>query len=335
MSENTNPFAGLEDESVWTQEHLPPAEDAVEIPGFVENCPKCGGSGNYRGMSRHGHKCFKCKGTGKLSFKTSPEQRARGRKSAAAAKERKAQALSDAFDTFLRDECPDVGEWLRKRGSCGDNFAQSLIAGGKKYGHLTEGQVAAVRNSIARDSDSAEGFDKWCESHEGVLEWLTTETEKGNEFAGSVLRQGKHLGSLSQGQLNAVLGNIAKGKRTEDEASELNLDELVKGYYAVPDGDTRLKVAIRRPGKNSRWHGWTFVDDGAAYGSRRTYGKQAPDSTYAGAIQDQLRAIIANPLEAMIEYGKLTGTCGKCGRILEDEDSVAAGIGPVCASKMS
>jgi len=76
------------------------------------------------------------------------------------------------------------------------------------------------------------------------------------------------------------------------------------------------------------------VDDGAAYGSRKTYGKQAPEGTYQGSIQEQLQAVIADPKAAMVAYGKLTGTCGKCGRILEDEESVAAGIGPICAQKM-
>ena len=75
------------------------------------------------------------------------------------------------------------------------------------------------------------------------------------------------------------------------------------------------------------------MDDGAAYGSRRTYGKQAPDATYQGSVQDALVAILENPLEAQIAYGKLTETCGYCGKALEDPESVAAGIGPVCAAR--
>ena len=43
-------------------------------------------------------------------------------------------------------------------------------------------------------------------------------------------------------------------------------------------------------------------------------------------------SILADPKAAMVAYGKLVGKCGKCGRKLEDADSVAAGIGPVCAA---
>ena len=113
----------------------------------------------------------------------------------------------------------------------------------------------------------------------------------------------------------------------------LDLSNLPSGYYAVPDGDTRLKVQVSRPGKQSRWYGWTFVSDGGAYGNRNTYGKQGPGETYQGKIVEQLKAIMANPGEASKAYGQLVGRCGVCGRLLEDEASIEAGIGPVCAAK--
>lgn len=344
MNENVDPFAGLEDKAFWEDENSPGFDrglkpslaDAVAIPGFVEDCPKCRGTGTYFGRSRHGHKCFKCKGTGKLQFKTSPEARQRSRKSAQKSKANRAEASLQTWLAWLEQpEQEVINEWLVNGVASRNTFAMSLYEGGRKYGHLTDGQIAAVYKAVARDADSAAGFEAWCAEREGVLEWLTAEVAAGNEFAGSLLTAGKRYGALTDGQLNAVMNNIEEGKTTSDAESALDLSVLVKGYYAVPDGDTRLKVAIRRPGKNSRWFGWTFVDDGAAYGSRKTYGKQAPEGTYAGSIQDQLRAIIADPMGAMIEYGKLTGTCGKCGRILEDEESVAAGIGPICARKMS
>lgn len=328
---HSNPFAGLEDDAEWAgnsaTESAAPAVDAVAVPGFVEDCPKCRGTGSWR----RGYRCFKCKGTGKLQFKTSPDQRRAGRKSAARSKANKAAVAKANWDSWCAKH-EAVRDWLLS--NLGNPFADSLIQDGAKYGHLTEGQEKAVYKAIARDEEGAAGFKAWAADHDGVLEWLTTESAAGNEFAGSLLTAGKRYGSLTDGQLNAVLRNLDEGKATDDKDSALDLSPLVKGYYAVPDGDTRLKIAVRRPGKDSRYHGWTFVDDGAAYGNRRTYGKQAPDGLYKGGIQDELRAVLANPLEAMIAYGKLTGTCGKCGRILEDEQSVAAGIGPICAQKM-
>lgn len=335
---NHDPFADLadlEDKALWDSsddtEAAPNSAHTesignVEVPGFVENCPKCRGTGSWR----IGYRCFKCKGTGKLQFKTSPAARQSARKSARKSKAKRADEMMAAGKAWL-DARPAIRDWIKSDQS---DFSVSLLGACLKYGHLTEKQEAAALNAVARAADSLAGFEAWAADHDGVLEWLTTESAAGNEFAGSLLTAGKRYGSLTDGQLNAVLRNLDEGKATSDKDSALDLSPLVKGYYAVPDGDTRLKIAVRRPGKDSRYHGWTFVDDGAAYGNRRTYGKQAPDGLYKGGIQDELRAVLANPLEAMIAYGKLTGTCGKCGRILEDEQSVAAGIGPICAQKM-
>lgn len=38
-------------------------------------------------------------------------------------------------------------------------------------------------------------------------------------------------------------------------------------------------------------------------------------------------------LERAMEYGKLTGVCCRCGSELENDESIAAGIGPVCRNK--
>ena len=111
----------------------------------------------------------------------------------------------------------------------------------------------------------------------------------------------------------------------------------------MPGMDTRLKVQIdnlndglrppRSRSKGSRWDGHIFVKDAAVYGNGNRYGKQAPGQFYVGDIEDELRAIAADPAAAAAKYGHLTETCGRCGAPLEDEDSVERGIGPVCFAK--
>lgn len=112
----------------------------------------------------------------------------------------------------------------------------------------------------------------------------------------------------------------------------LDLSGIPTGFYAVPGGDTRLKVQIRNVAKG-KWSGWTFVSDGAEYGFQTRYGSQKPGETYSGRLVDQLTAIAADPRAAAAAYGHLTGSCGVCGRHLEDEQSVERGIGPVCWAK--
>lgn len=131
---------------------------------------------------------------------------------------------------------------------------------------------------------------------------------------------------------DSALAKIAMEKELFAE-QPIDLSKLPSGTYAVPNGETRLKVRVKRPGQHSNWHGFIFVDDGAAYGQGQRYGKQAPGRMYEGKIKEQLRAILANPYEAATAYGKLTGTCCVCGRHLEDEVSVREGIGPICAGR--
>ncbi len=125
---------------------------------------------------------------------------------------------------------------------------------------------------------------------------------------------------------------VEAAPENKPELVGLDLSGLVPGYYAVPDGDTRLKLAISQ-GTGAKWAGWTFVKDAAEYGQQKRYGMQRPGQRYNGDVQDALRTILADPKAAMAAYGKLTGTCGACGAHLENETSIAAGIGPICAGK--
>jgi hypothetical protein len=306
----------------------------VEVPGFTETCKKCHGTGTFTSYSgRPVGSCFTCKGTGKLQFKTAPEARAKAKTKAAERKAATTATNAAAFGEFLRAN-PAVKDWLGANGERND-FARSMIAAGAKYGYLTDNQVAAILRGVARDGENEVAWRAEPANAE-LAAWLDSETTNGNEFAASLLAGVKRYGKLTPNQEAAVRRNIEHGATTSAKAeakpSDLDVSSL-KGYYAVPQGETRLKVRVKHPGKDSRHHGWTFVDDGAAYGHRQNYGRQAPGGKYAGKIQDELRAILADPKAAQIAYGKLTGSCGVCGRILEDADSIAAGIGPVCAGK--
>lgn len=104
------------------------------------------------------------------------------------------------------------------------------------------------------------------------------------------------------------------------------------GRYGVPGSESRLKVSIEKP-VDGKWAGWVFVKDAAEYGEHQRYGSQAPGKFYKGQIEDELRAILADPQAAAARYGQLTSTCGMCGRPLETQESVERGIGPTCLKR--
>jgi hypothetical protein len=90
-----------------------------------------------------------------------------------------------------------------------------------------------------------------------------------------------------------------------------------QGYYAhTPDGGTTANhYRITASGQIRIW----------------TAGGEYP---YTGkALNEPLTWIKANPREAAELFGRLTETCGRCGRALSDDDSRARGLGPVCATK--
>lgn len=111
------------------------------------------------------------------------------------------------------------------------------------------------------------------------------------------------------------------------------LEGLPAGRYFLQE----TYVRVDRPDRG-RWEGYIFV-------KRQPYGPDTDGVRFAllnpaaatakvdEGFRGLLDALLADPKAAAVEYGHRTGSCCVCGRTLTDPESVAAGIGPVCASK--
>lgn len=177
----------------------------------------------------------------------------------------------------------------------------------------------------------------WGERFPAEYEWIQTSTFG---FAKSMRDALTRWPELTKGQLEAVRKCMAFDSRpavvyapASIDPTGLDLSKVPAGNYAVPDGNTRLKITISKP-TEGMWAGHIFVRDAAAYGKGARYGMQFPGSTYQGQIREQLALIAHDPAAASAAYGKLTGHCGICNRPLENEGSVARGIGPICAGRL-
>jgi Family of unknown function (DUF6011) len=114
---------------------------AYQPKDFSERCASCRGSGRFVSYSgRIVGPCFKCKGAGKKTFKTSPESRA-------TAVVRKVTKLADNIAAFKAAN-PEVFEWLQTNTSF--EFAVSLNSALTQYGDLTEGQLTAAKKCVAK-----------------------------------------------------------------------------------------------------------------------------------------------------------------------------------------
>lgn len=98
-------------------------------------------------------------------------------------------------------------------------------------------------------------------------------------------------------------------------------------------------VAISIAGSASKFTGHLNVTDGKPFGENVYYGridldgKPNPPLSQRAAIIAALIALNADPEGALVQYGRVLGSCGICGRTLVDPVSIARGIGPICAGK--
>jgi hypothetical protein len=108
--------------------------------------------------------------------------------------------------------------------------------------------------------------------------------------------------------------------------NRLERHEIPAGRYAITGNEGHtvfVKIDIPTEG---RWAGRIFVKVQAGDELHRT------SRNMADALLGKIAA--AGTKEAMFRYGREIGACGHCGRTLTNEESRAAGIGPVCRGKM-
>lgn len=109
-------------------------------------------------------------------------------------------------------------------------------------------------------------------------------------------------------------------------------------FMLIPDGRYAIRNAenvveffeVDQPPKGNRWHGWTFVK--RLIGNPGDYRKVRIKGDAATAI---LKQLVTDPLAAMTLYGKESGVCGNCASPLSDPESLARGLGPICAENLA
>ena len=119
---------------------------------FVETCPSCRGRGRFISYAgRDCGPCFKCKGKGKLTFKSDADTRAKQAAARAAKREREAQEIAEQVAAFRMTHTEDFA-WIVAKADTFD-FARSMVEALTKYGHLTEKQHATVTRLRLRDAE--------------------------------------------------------------------------------------------------------------------------------------------------------------------------------------
>jgi hypothetical protein len=276
---------------------------------YTEDCEGCKGSGRFTSWSgRVVGPCFKCKGVGKLHFKTSPEQRAKARNTAAIRKERKLAKRVESFENWVITNAAEYAFLVRN--AQWSTFYKSLLDNLKEYGSLTDGQFGAVAKGMVKQAANAIKKERDAIDMDVVAIRQAFDTAIENATAQGKPNYKAKLRMLSVAQYKAY-------------KSDPN--------YKTNDGDLEISRAPMK-GQNA---GFLYVKFQGEY-----VGKISVEGKFYKAYKatkDAIDAVVAlndgDMLELAVAYGKATSNCSCCGRFLENELSVELGIGPVCRAK--
>jgi hypothetical protein len=275
--------------------HLLQARQEPKTGGLVyeETCPKCLGSGRFISYAgRPVGPCFHCKGTGKVTFKTSPEDRAKAAEQRATAAERKAKETSEKAAMWFDDHTPET-QWMVEATKRGFGFAFEMTQTVLKYGFLTERQLAAVRRCMAQDASREE------------------ERRQIAERAPDI--SGQSLDKIEQAFASAIDRDIKFPK--------MRLDAFIfsKVRTGANAGAIYVKTIEKDDAGERRYLG--KIVDGRFVKSF----KCSPEE------QERIIAAAMDPAAAAKAYGQRTGTCSICARKLTRNESIDRAMGPICA----
>tara|TARA_R110000868_G_scaffold234477_2_gene488169 strand:+ start:1628 stop:2464 length:837 start_codon:yes stop_codon:yes gene_type:complete len=123
------------------------APSVAPVKGVVENCPKCRGTGRFTSYSgRSLGQCFTCKGKGTQTFVNPAPVRAANRQKIA---DRGARMELTNWAEFA-EQNPEAAAWIIANPNF--EFATAMGVAVRKYGILTEKQMAAITRGVERDA---------------------------------------------------------------------------------------------------------------------------------------------------------------------------------------
>ena len=175
-------------------------------------------------------------------------------------------------------------------------------------------------------------------------QFLINGAVSGNSFYASLAQQLASKGYLSEKQAACIHNGFAKSQAPVRPVAERpTLDQIQQLFGKA------LESGLKRPivravgfrislaplsGKNA---GCLYVKEdkaeGEYFGKIDAHGAFFGVRTCPSEVEARLSDLNKNPLETLQQYGRETGNCACCGRELTDPESVARGIGPVCAEK--
>jgi hypothetical protein len=260
-------------------------------------------------------------------------------------------AISPAIDAPLVHTerclaCGGSGRFTSYRGrDCGPCF-KCQGKGSRTFKTSSDTRAKARASAADRKASAADqARDSFKAAHPAEFAWLIDAAPR-FDFAASMLEAIARYGDLTERQFAAVQSATVKAanRATERKAAAVaaptcTAEPIEAAFSKARDaGLKRIKVRLgaftfKPASSTSKNAGSIYVTTGGDYLGKITAGRFHKVSLCDAASEAAIIAACADPKAAAIAHGKATGECACCGRELTDPISIAAGIGPICASR--
>lgn len=178
---------------------------------------------------------------------------------------------------------------------------------------------------------------KWAAANPDVAGWVK-EHRHTSAFAGSLIEYARRHGRLTDGQSAAVRRIIAEKR----EAPSVDVTRLEDAFAAAwASGLRRVRITmgdviVKPASETSSNAGALYVTNAeGAYLGKVARGKFYRVRSCTDEQEGVITRLIQDPKAAAEAYGLESGICCLCSRELSDPESVARGIGPVCAKRFN
>ena len=245
-------------------------------------------------------------------------------------------------------KCSGTGLW----GSHGQCFA-CQGKGHKEFKTSPAARAKARDNAAARAVVTAEAnVEAFKAAKPEVYAWMTKAASTGFEFAESLLGAIAKYGDLTERQLATAerltaaqaerdAARATKAAEAKAAAPEVNVGRLEAAFAAAKANKLKWpkitigEIRISPAGENSTNRGALYVKNRVTdlYLGKVMNGQFFASRDCSAEAKAEVTKLLNDPMAYAEAYGKQTGNCCICSRELTDPQSVARGIGPICADK--
>lgn len=210
-------------------------------------------------------------------------------------------------------------------------------------------KMASQKRAAAKVDAQAAKVAEWKEANPAETEWMQNSFDNFS-FARAMLEALNKFGSLTEKQMETVQRLTAqsaerKAARVAEQAARAVSAPVVTVQAIEVAFNNAKEAGVKYPKLRLD----TFVFSPAGENSKNAgaiYIKNKEDGVYLGKVAggrlftsrdctteaaERIVAVSSDPKQAAVAYGMKFGACSICGRALTDADSIARGIGPICA----